>query len=117
MTPPGVTAPCMEGYRSLGCVAAIWQNRDIFAACCGNGDIMLYKYSYPKDRSVKDASGIPKGVPGECKLLNKKNLSTQPICSFDWHPDKRGLCVMGAAPDFSVALLTLRVLCCGRMSS
>ena len=72
------------------------QNRDVFAACCGNGDIMLYKYSYPKERSVKDADGIPKGVAGDLKLLNKKNLSTQPICSFDWHPDKRGLCVMGS---------------------
>lgn len=35
-------------------------------------------------------------VAGDCKLLNKKNLSTQPINSFDWHPDKRGLCCMGS---------------------
>jgi hypothetical protein len=39
---------------------------------------------YPKERSVKDAGGIPQGVAGDAKLLNKKNLSTQPICSFDW---------------------------------
>ena len=94
-----------EGFASKRvntAASTIWsarhlpQNRDIFAACCGNGDIMLYKYSYPKERSIKDADGIPKGVAGDLKLLNKKNLSTQPICSFDWHPDKRGLCVMGS---------------------
>jgi len=72
------------------------QNRDIFVACCGNGDLMLYKYEYPKERTVKDAGGIPQGVAGDVKLLNKKNLSTQPICSFDWHPDKCGLCIMGS---------------------
>ena len=72
------------------------QNRDISAACCGNGDIMLYKYNYPKERSRKDAKGLPQGVAGECTLLNKKNLSTQPISSFDWHLDKRGLCAMGS---------------------
>ena len=48
------------------------QNRDISAACCGNGDIMLYKYNYPKERSRKDAKGLPQEVAGECTLLNKK---------------------------------------------
>lgn len=31
------------------------------------------------------------GVAGSVELLNHKNMSTQPIASFDWHPDKEGL--------------------------
>ena len=86
-----VVWPILAAKFVYGNCAAI-----VLQLCCGNGDIMLYKYNYPKERSRKDAKGLPQGVAGECTLLNKKNLSTQPISSFDWHPDKRGLCAMGS---------------------
>ena len=31
---------------------------------------------------------------GNVELLNSKVISTQPIVSFDWSPDKDGLCVL-----------------------
>lgn len=34
------------------------------------------------------------GVPGSLELLNSKVISSQPIVSFDWSPDKEGLCVL-----------------------
>lgn len=36
------------------------------------------------------------GVAGTCELLNQRDVSTQPIIAFDWHPDKEGLAVMGS---------------------
>ena len=41
--------------------------------------------------SPQDADGVPMGVAGSVELLNHKNMSSQPISSFDWHPDKEGL--------------------------
>lgn len=70
------------------------QNRDLFCAMGGDGVLSLYQYKYPTQRIIKDADGRDKGVTGSLELLNDRNLSTQPICSFDWHPDKLGLSVM-----------------------
>jgi len=36
------------------------------------------------------------GVAGSVSLLQNVTLSTQPISSLDWSPDKKGLCVCGA---------------------
>jgi WD40 repeat protein len=36
------------------------------------------------------------GVAGTMNLLNSKNVSTQPISSWDWSPDKEGLAVCGS---------------------
>lgn len=33
---------------------------------------------------------------GSVSLLQNVTLSTQPICGFDWSPDKMGLAVCGA---------------------
>ena len=55
-----------------------------------------YKYQYPDQRSVKDADGVPRGVAGTMQLLNSRNVSTQPISSWDWSPDKEGLAVCGS---------------------
>tara|TARA_B100000795_G_scaffold171442_1_gene129229 strand:- start:104 stop:598 length:495 start_codon:yes stop_codon:yes gene_type:complete len=80
--------------------ATIWhckhlpQNRDLFMTCGGNGGLNIYKYSYPSQRSIKDANGVMKGQPGSVELLNSKVISTQPIVSFDWSPDKEGLACM-----------------------
>lgn len=48
---------------------------------------------YPIQRSKKDSEGIEMGVAGSVSLLQNVTLSTQPISSLDWSPDKRGLCV------------------------
>lgn len=34
--------------------------------------------------------------PPCAQLVNSRNLSTQPLGSFDWSPDKEGLCVMSS---------------------
>jgi WD40 repeat protein len=45
---------------------------------------------------VKDADGRDAGVAGTMELLNKRTVSTQPISSWDWSPDKEGLAVCGS---------------------
>lgn len=72
------------------------QNRDLFITQGGNGSVNLYKYNYPSQRQVQDANGKPKGVTGTVTQLNQKDLSTQPVNSFDWSPDKQGLSVLTA---------------------
>lgn len=44
--------------------------------------------SYPDQRVKKDANDLDIGVIGSVSLLQNANLSTQPITSFDWSPDK-----------------------------
>ncbi|ESO86209.1 hypothetical protein LOTGIDRAFT_220887 [Lottia gigantea] len=80
------------------------QNRDIFMTCGGNGSLNLWKYSYPAKRVEKDAEDLERGVAGTVNLLQNVTLSTQPISSFDWSPDKEGLCVCTSFDQ------TLRVL-------
>lgn len=70
------------------------QNRDIFISMGGNGQANLYKYNYPNSRSIVDDNGIKKGVCGTLSLLNTKDITTQPIVGFDWHPDKLGLATL-----------------------
>jgi len=72
------------------------QNRDIFMSMGGNGAMNLYKYNYPTQRTVTDDNNIPMGVAGSLNLLNTKDVTTQPIVGFDWHPDKIGLISMVA---------------------
>lgn len=82
--------------------ATVWgakhlpQNREISMVLGGDGTLMLYKYRYPDQRAVKDADGVAVGVAGTMDLLNKRNVSTQPISSWDWSPDKEGLAVCGS---------------------
>jgi WD40 repeat protein len=77
------------------------QNREVFASCGGNGSVSLFKYSYPEERKIKDKDGIDRGVAGTVEMLNQKELSSQPMISFDWHVNKTGLCVF-ACLDQSV---------------
>ncbi|RXM37171.1 WD repeat-containing protein 92 [Acipenser ruthenus] len=72
------------------------QNRDIFMTAGGAGSLHLWKYEYPAQRSKKDADEIEMGVAGSASLLQNVTLSTQPIASLDWSPDKQGLCVCSA---------------------
>jgi len=69
------------------------QNRDVFMTCGGNGGLNVYKYINPKKRQEKDDDGKMRGKVGTCELLNSKVVSTQPVVSFDWSPDKDGLAV------------------------
>jgi len=94
-----------EGFASMAEKAhgsTVWvckhlpQNRDVFMTGGGNGSVNVYKYSYPAQRVSKDPEGMEQGVMGTLELLNTRTFSTQPINSFDWHPDKEGLCVMGS---------------------
>jgi hypothetical protein len=106
------------GYAGLSEVAhnsTIWgakflpQNRDIFITLGGNGSMNLYKYNYPSARSVKDDNDIDKGVIGTLTLLNSKDVTTQPIVGFDWHPDKNGLSCMVALDQSVKVYLTTRL--------
>jgi hypothetical protein len=51
------------------------------------------KSNYPPNRVTKDSSGQDMGVAGSLQLLQNVGLSTQPLSSFDWSPDKLGLAV------------------------
>lgn len=91
-----------KGFASLSEKAhksTVWltrhlpQNRDVFMTCGGNGSLNLWKYSYPSSRSKKDSEGVETGVAGSVDLLQNVTLSTQPVSSFDWSPDKTGLSV------------------------
>jgi WD40 repeat protein len=68
------------------------QNREIFGTV-GGGSLHLWKYSYPSSRVTQDDKNVPIGVIGSVNLLQNSILSTQPVASLDWHPDKIGLCV------------------------
>ncbi|KAF4694806.1 WD repeat-containing protein 92 [Perkinsus olseni] len=72
------------------------QNRDIWCTAGGSGGLFLHKYNYPMERETRDKNNNPVGVAGTCELLNQRDVSTQPIIAFDWHPDKEGLAVMGS---------------------
>ncbi|XP_045436790.1 dynein axonemal assembly factor 10 isoform X1 [Pipistrellus kuhlii] len=69
------------------------QNRELFLTAGGAGALHLWKYEYPAQRSKKDSEGVEMGVAGSVSLLQNVTLSTQPISSMDWSPDKRGLCI------------------------
>jgi len=49
--------------------------------------------NYPEKRKVTDADGIEQGIMGNISLLQNCTLSSQPISSLDWSPDKQGLAI------------------------
>ncbi|RQM15243.1 hypothetical protein DD237_005459 [Peronospora effusa] len=91
----GFTCITEKAHRSI-----IWQghflpqNRDLFMTSGGNGGLNLYKYHHPLSRTAKDADGRLYGVCGTVELLNSRVLSTQPIVSMDWSPDREGFCAL-----------------------
>lgn len=106
------------GYAGLSDVAhnsTIWgskflpQNRDIFISLGGNGAANLYKYNYPTQRKIMDENNIPKGVIGSLTVLNTKEITTQPIVGFDWHPDKLGLATLVALDQTVKVYLVTRL--------
>lgn len=64
---------------------------------------------YPAQRSKKDSEGSEMGVAGAVSLLQNVTLSTQPISSLDWSPDKKGLCVCGAFDQTVRVLIVTRL--------
>jgi len=84
-----------EGYASMinnKHPSTIWvgahspHNRDVWCTCGGNGEVRLWEYEYPSERSLKG-----RGVMGNIKMLAEKKISTQPIASWNWNTDKKGL--------------------------
>lgn len=79
---------------TVWCVRHLPQNRDLFMTGGGNGGFNMYRYQYPRARQIIGKDNVPMGVAGTVELLNSKVISTQPIVSLDWSPDKEGLCVL-----------------------
>ena len=50
--------------------------------------VCVYNSCYPAKRSRKDDKGADVGVMGNVELVQNATLSTQPINSVDWSPDK-----------------------------
>lgn len=93
--------------------ATIWvvrhlpQNRDIFITCGGAGSVYLWQYKYPTRRFEKDTDGEEYGVIGSLNLIQNCTLSTQPISSLDWSPDKTGLALCTSFDQtFRVVIVT-----------
>ncbi len=85
------------------------QNRDIFMTHAGNGGLNLYKYNYPAKRVIKDEQNLDKGVPGTLTLLNENMISTQPVSSFDWSPDKIGLACLCCLDQTCKVIITTKL--------
>lgn len=78
-------------------------NSDIFDKMLIRQNLFLIS-NYPESRVKKDKDGNEMGVPGSLQLLQNVGMSTQPISSYDWSPDKLGLAVCTAFDQ------TLRVI-------
>ncbi|XP_064622862.1 dynein axonemal assembly factor 10-like [Lineus longissimus] len=85
------------------------QNRDVFMTLGGNGSLALWKYEYPAKRVVKDKEDREMGAAGTINFVQNMTLSTQPINSFDWSPDKLGLAVCTSFDQQVRVLLTTRL--------
>ena len=66
--------------------SVMWDDRDQFVTCGGNGVVSLWQYEYPKKRELDG-----KGVAGKITQRVYQKLSTQPINSWHFHPEKKGL--------------------------
>ncbi|OHT06639.1 WD-repeat protein [Tritrichomonas foetus] len=83
--------PADKGYASYTQktkdTATVWviqhcpQRKEVVATTGGSGELMIWR---------KDKKSL------KLEKLCTSQLSTQPIASLDWHPDKEGLCVMTA---------------------
>lgn len=57
----------------------------------------LITFSEYPDKRHKDASdGHKQGVAGTLHMLQATTISSQPVHTFDWNPDRTGLAVCGA---------------------
>lgn len=82
----------ITGAKStVWCAKHLPQNRDIFISCGGTGSVRLWLYKYPDKRTNEMSDGHLQGVSGDLEMLSATTLSTQPVNSFDWSPDRLGL--------------------------
>ena len=95
-----------------GAKSTVWavkhlpQNRDIFVSCGGTGSIRLWQYHYPEKRTTTLSDGQLQGVAGSLEMLHATTISTQPVNTFDWSPDRQGLAVCGAFDQTVRVLIT-----------
>jgi len=92
-----------EGFASLTCTTetktTLWgvrhlpQNRDMYAILLGDGTIELYNYEYPSHQFTNDPKHQCRQIIGHVKRIGSHALASQPINSFDWHRERRGLAV------------------------
>jgi WD40 repeat protein len=83
--------PADKGYAShqqkLKDSATVWvvqhcpQRRDVVATTGASGELVIWR---------KDKKSL------KLEKISSAQLSTQPLASFDWHPDKEGLAIMTA---------------------
>lgn len=71
--------------------------------------LSLPRSQYPEKRRLADADGIEEGVAGTLKLLQNNTLSSQPVSSLDWSPDKLGLGVCTAFDQCVRVIITTRL--------
>lgn len=69
----------------------------------------LVSSEYPAHRSKKDSEGLEMGVAGSISLLQNVTVSTQPISSLDWSPDKRGLCICSSFDQMVRVLIVTKL--------
>ncbi|XP_043469694.1 dynein axonemal assembly factor 10 [Leptopilina heterotoma] len=109
----GFSYLCEKAHKStVWLVRHLPQNRDIFATCGGGGSICLWKYKYPSKRRHLDSEGAEEGSMGTIHSLQNANLSSQPISSLNWSPEKLGLAVCTSFDQCLRVLITTKLNMC-----
>ncbi|XP_051170424.1 dynein axonemal assembly factor 10 [Leptopilina boulardi] len=109
----GFSYLCEKAHKStVWVVRHLPQNRDIFATCGGGGSVCLWKYNYPSNRKQVGPEGTEQGVMGTLNSLQNSNISSQPISSLDWSPDKLGLAVCTSFDQCIRVLITTKLNIC-----
>ena len=70
-----------------------------------------YCSSYPSPRVEKDSKGVKMGVIGSVSLVQNAVLSSQPVSSFDWHPDKVSMQCVCECGVCGVVCVCVSVVC------
>lgn len=65
--------------------------------------------NYPEKRKIVDKDGIDQGVVGNLTLLQNITVSSQPVSSLDWSPDKQGLAVCTAFDQCLRVIITTKL--------
>ncbi|XP_058126194.1 dynein axonemal assembly factor 10 [Anopheles ziemanni] len=92
----GTNGVISGGKSTVWTVKHLPQNRDIFVTGGGSGNVRIWLYHYPEKRTKSLADGEEQGVAGTLEMLHATTLSTQPVHTFDWSPDRVGLAVCGS---------------------
>lgn len=71
--------------------------------------LLNYFSNYPEKRKIVDTDGIDQGVVGNLTLLQNITVSSQPVSSLDWSPDKQGLAVCTAFDQCLRVIITTKL--------